>query len=230
MVLIYLSALSYENAARISKNDPVTWVILGALFIISFFTVSIAVERFLLFRKATSLNNSFETTFGNIKTKEMMGNLTIVGDPAPFARIFIGLHNRLFFTPNPEAPVPAKPKLEEIKMLSEKLVREEMHRLEGKITFLATTTTVAPFFGLLGTVWGIMLSFMAMGQHKSTDISAIGPGVAAALVTTIVGLLVAIPAVMLYNGLNSKLRSMVVSMENFSDEIIEKSLVWGMIS
>lgn len=229
MMLIRHLALSYENVAIVTKSDPITWSILGALFIISFFTVSIAVERFLHFKKVTSLNSSFENTFEKIKSKDMMRNLTIVGDPSPFARIFIGLHSRLFFVPSPDSPAPAKPKLEEVKMLSEKLAREEMHKLEGRITFLATTTTVAPFFGLLGTVWGIMLSFMAMGQHKSTDISAIGPGVAAALITTIVGLLVAIPAVMLYNGLNSKLRGIVASMENFSDEIIEKSLVWGLI-
>ncbi|MBN1150641.1 MotA/TolQ/ExbB proton channel family protein [candidate division WOR-3 bacterium] len=229
MVFLRFCQISLENSGVFSRTDPVTYMILGILLILSFFTVSIAIERFLVFRKAKNLNGSFEATFSNIKTKEMMRNLTIVGDPSPFARIFIGLHARLFFTPAPDSLKPSRPKLEEIKMLSEKLVREEMHRLEGKVTFLATTTTVAPFFGLLGTVWGIMLSFMAMGKHRTTDISAIGPGVAAALVTTIVGLLVAIPSVMLYNGLNSRLRGMVVSMENFSDEIIEKALVWGLI-
>ena len=70
---------------------------------------------------------------------------------------------------------------------------------EGYLIFLATTATVSPFLGLLGTVWGIMSSFLSMGLRGSANLYVVGPGIAEALITTIFGLGAAIPAVIGYN-------------------------------
>lgn len=72
---------------------------------------------------------------------------------------------------------------------------------ESYLIFLATTATISPFLGLLGTVWGIMSSFLSMGVRGSANLYVVGPGIAEALITTIFGLGAAIPAVVGYNYL-----------------------------
>jgi biopolymer transport protein TolQ len=93
-----------------------------------------------------------------------------------------------------------------IRMTLERVGSEELNRLEKSTVFLATTGNVSPFFGLLGTVWGIMHSFASIGIRGSASLAVVAPGIAEALVATIMGLAVAIPAVMAYNFFNSKLK------------------------
>ncbi len=70
---------------------------------------------------------------------------------------------------------------------------------ESYLIFLSTTASVSPFLGLLGTVWGIMSSFLSMGVRGSANLYVVGPGIADALVTTVFGLGAAIPALIGYN-------------------------------
>jgi biopolymer transport protein TolQ len=72
-------------------------------------------------------------------------------------------------------------------------------QLDAQLNWLATIGATAPFIGLLGTVWGIMSAFSALSLQQSASIAAIAPGLSEALVTTAIGLLVAIPATMAYN-------------------------------
>ena len=81
----------------------------------------------------------------------------------------------------------------------------ELRRIEPGLPFLATTGAVAPFVGLLGTVWGIMNSFTGIAQSGDTSLAVVAPGIAEALFATAVGLIAAIPAVMAYNRLLSRI-------------------------
>jgi biopolymer transport protein TolQ len=94
----------------------------------------------------------------------------------------------------------------------------EMERLEGRLGFLATTGSAAPFIGLFGTVIGIMTSFQAIAGSKNTSLSVVAPGIAEALLATEIGLLAAIPAVIAYNKLSSDASKIAVRMEGFADE------------
>jgi biopolymer transport protein TolQ len=78
----------------------------------------------------------------------------------------------------------------------------EMAKLQKGLGVLATTANVSPLIGLLGTVWGIMFSFINISQQGSASIAVVAPGIAEALVTTIAGLLVAIPAMVGHNFLS----------------------------
>lgn len=78
--------------------------------------------------------------------------------------------------------------------------------LERPLGWLATFTSVAPFLGLLGTVWGIMGSFLQLGRQGSATLDVVGPGIAEALITTVAGLAVAIPSVVGYNSLARRAR------------------------
>jgi biopolymer transport protein TolQ len=94
----------------------------------------------------------------------------------------------------------------------------EMERLEGRLGFLATIGSAAPFIGLFGTVVGIMTSFQAIAGSKSTNLAVVAPGIAEALLATAIGLLAAIPAVIAYNKLSSDVGKIGVRMEGFADE------------
>ena len=99
-------------------------------------------------------------------------------------------------------------------------VQEEMGQLDRYLPFLATTVSISPFLGLFGTVWGVMEAFIRIGLQGSSDIGTVGPGIAEALITTIVGLFVAIPALAAYNLFIAELRKLENRMSLFSVEFI----------
>ncbi len=98
-------------------------------------------------------------------------------------------------------------------------IEAEMRQLEGQMSFLATTANVCPFIGLLGTVWGVLAAFQAIGFSGSASIQALAPGVSTALVTTVGGLIAAIPAVVAYNVFASRIVNLGSRMESFAIEL-----------
>ena len=99
---------------------------------------------------------------------------------------------------------------------------DQVEKIEDGLTYLALTSTLAPFLGLLGTVWGILIAFREMSTAGSAMISAVGPGIAVALVTTVAGLVVAIPAITLFYYFRGRINREVVSMELFCRELIAR--------
>jgi biopolymer transport protein TolQ len=97
-------------------------------------------------------------------------------------------------------------------------ISREMGAAERYMTFLASTGSVAPFVGLLGTVWGIMNSFIAIAGSNNTALSVVAPGIAEALYTTALSLIVAIPAVLAYNKFNSDLGKYNDRLDAFASE------------
>ena len=94
----------------------------------------------------------------------------------------------------------------------------EMERLEGRLGFLASVGSAAPFIGLFGTVVGIMTSFQAIAASGATNLAVVAPGIAEALLATALGLLAAIPATIAYNKLSSDAGKIGLRMEGFADE------------
>lgn len=97
---------------------------------------------------------------------------------------------------------------------------QEVTNLEKLVSFLATTGNTAPFIGLFGTVWGIMTSFLHIGQTKDTSLAVVAPGISEALIATAMGLLAAIPAVVFYNLFVSHIRVLSNEMDNFASDFI----------
>ena len=106
-------------------------------------------------------------------------------------------------------------------VLDASLVRESQ-KLNGKMVLLTIAISGGPFLGLLGTVLGVMITFAAMAASGEVDINAIAPGVSAALMTTVAGLFVAIPALFGYNYLSVRIKDMFSDMQVFVDEFITK--------
>ncbi len=105
-----------------------------------------------------------------------------------------------------------------VRSAMERAVGEEMLKLDSQLILLATAVSGAPFLGLLGTVWGVMDAFSGVAQAGQASLGALAPGVSGALITTVTGLVVAIPAMFGYNYLITSVRGMTVQMENFAAE------------
>ncbi|HMP88779.1 MAG TPA: MotA/TolQ/ExbB proton channel family protein [Kiritimatiellia bacterium] len=107
-----------------------------------------------------------------------------------------------------------------VRNASEREVADQVLRLEQRMGILATAVSASPLMGLLGTVWGVMNSFTGMAEQGSANLSAVAPGIAAALLTTVVALIVALPSAIGYNILTSEIRTLTVQMDNFADQLV----------
>jgi biopolymer transport protein TolQ len=112
--------------------------------------------------------------------------------------------------------------MEHVKRSLENAVAQESLKLESGLILLAIAVSGAPFLGLLGTVWGVMSTFGHIAQQGNATMAAMAPGVSAALITTVAGLLVAIPSMFGYNWLVHKLRTLTVELDNFAQELVSK--------
>lgn len=110
--------------------------------------------------------------------------------------------------------------LENVGRALETAAQEELARAERRLGLLATTGSVSPFFGLLGTVWGVMSAFLAMGLHSSASLAVVAPGIAEALITTIAGLAAAIPAVIAFNYFQGRVRGLGDELEAFARDLL----------
>ncbi len=99
---------------------------------------------------------------------------------------------------------------------------KETHRLNSQMVLLTIAISGGPFLGLLGTVVGVMITFAAIAAAGDVNVNAIAPGIAAALVATVAGLAVAIPALFGYNYLASRIKNITTDMQVFSDELITR--------
>ncbi|MBN1577469.1 MAG: MotA/TolQ/ExbB proton channel family protein [Chitinispirillaceae bacterium] len=88
------------------------------------------------------------------------------------------------------------------------------------VFLLAMMSSVAPFLGLLGTVWGIMNSFYEIGNQGSASLPVVAPGIAEALITTIIGLIVAIPALFFYNYFTNRTEQIENDMDEFKEQVL----------
>lgn len=101
------------------------------------------------------------------------------------------------------------------------LVRES-HKLNAQMVWLTIAISGGPFLGLLGTVVGVMITFAAIAAAGDVNVNAIAPGIAAALLATVAGLAVAIPALFAYNYLASRIKTISADMQIFVDEFITR--------
>src|SRR5688572_3791793 len=95
----------------------------------------------------------------------------------------------------------------------------EMDRLEHNLAFLATVSNTSPYIGLLGTVWGIMSSFQALGGMQSATISVVAPYISEALMATAMGLIAAIPAGIFFNRYADRVGRLEVRYDTFMEEL-----------
>lgn len=207
-----------------------TWeakIIIVILIIFSIFAWSVMAAKALQMRRAKRMNGFFDTEFRSQKHVFGIFDRRIQVDGCPnFAVYQAGcqeLEGRLKSTVREgrKGSVSLK-SMEHVKRALERTVAQQSLQLESGLILLAIAVSGAPFLGLLGTVWGVMSTFSGIAMKGQADLTAMAPGVSAALVTTVAGLLVAIPSMFGYNWLVHTLRVLTVEMDNFAQELVSR--------
>jgi biopolymer transport protein ExbB/TolQ len=208
--------------STIRLSGPMGQMIVLFLFCLSIYSWAVIFSK--LSRIKSSERNSarflryFDESAGDAIEKFRRGDYPAKG---PLARIFeVGCREYLSSERIASNPGPSV-ESDGIQAALTRAVTEEGLRLEKSMTVLATASSMSPFIGLFGTVWGIMRVFSSMGTTGSATIGAVAPGISAALITTVAGLAVAIPALAFYNLLSSRIRKLLVEMDNFSKELLQ---------
>ena len=109
-----------------------------------------------------------------------------------------------------------------IEAVMETEVSNQIKTLEKRVGTVATLVSLSPFCGLFGTVWGVMMAFAGIAIAGKPDFTALAPGVAGALLTTVAGLIVAIPSLVGYNCMTGSIRSLSIDMDNFTGEFMAR--------
>jgi biopolymer transport protein ExbB/TolQ len=110
--------------------------------------------------------------------------------------------------------------IELVRSTCEHTVHDEALRVKRGMGVLASIVVASPMLGVLGTAWGLLDAFADMGDQEAVVLPAIAPSICSALVTTVVGLLVAIPCAVFYYHLVLKLRQLATDMDGFADELM----------
>jgi len=196
---------------------PVFLVMLG-LAIASIWCWAIIIEKFFAVRRMNGANDRFEQYFWSGQSLEdlylSMGNRSNIG----LAAIFMAAMREWKRSQEASLRAGFQGVQKRIEKVMDVQIQKEMHDVEARLLFLATTGSAAPFIGLFGTVWGIMTSFQAIANSQNTNLAVVAPGIAEALFATAIGLLAAIPATIFYNMYTSDAGRIGARLENFADE------------
>lgn len=210
----------------IVEGNLSTQIILGVLAVFSFVSWVILVWKFFQFRRMWRLAGDFMDQIESAERLEVAYKSILSLPESPFSRVFrrgVNFFSELrpgALREGVKAPGLSSAQLEVLRLVLEKEEGEERDDLAGGIQWLSIIATVSPLLGLLGTVLGVMSSFIGVATAGSANISAVAPGVAEALTTTVAGLIVAIPAAIAYNYFVGRLNLFMSELEGFSSEFI----------
>jgi biopolymer transport protein TolQ len=207
------------------QATPEAKVIIFFLIIFSVMAWFVMISKAIQMRQAKRLNQFFTTEFRSQKAVLDIFDRKVQAEACPLFMVYkagsVELDARLKSPEGRKRQVSLKG-IEHVKRTMENAVAQESLKLESGLILLAIAVSGAPFLGLLGTVWGVMSTFGHIAQQGSASLAAMAPGVSAALITTVAGLLVAIPSMFGYNWLVHNLRVLTVELDNFAQEIMSK--------
>ncbi|MBZ5592985.1 MAG: MotA/TolQ/ExbB proton channel family protein [Acidobacteriia bacterium] len=197
-------------------------LVVVALFIMSAWSIGVMIDRLMAFSAARKQSRQFAPAVAGALREGKLDEAVKISDrykKSHLAKVVVaGLQE--FQAHQISSEIPG----EEIEASKRALERAEaiVHaELKRGISGLATIGSTAPFVGLFGTVVGIVNAFKSISTEKSTGLGAVAGGISEALVTTAIGLFVAIPAVWMYNYFTGKIESFDVEMGNSSSELID---------
>ena len=202
-------------------------IIIIVLAVFSIFAWYMMVSKALQMRRAKKLNLFFQSEYNGQKKVLGIYDRRLQVDGCPMFAVYqegcVELDTRLKDeTSEVRKKLVSLKSMEHIKRTLEGAVARESIKLESGLILLGTVAPGAPFIGLLGTVWGVMDTFAMVGMAGKADLATMAPGVSAALITTVAGLLVAIPSMFGYNFLVHTLRVRTVELDNFAQDLVSK--------
>ncbi len=228
MSVLFLSPLlaSTVNVWQVFlTTDGVGQVVIVLLAIFSIFAWAVMMGKYSDLKKLRQLNFAFERKLGeerhildlpeNLKTRRDIPYADLLADAleAYWRAAAIGKEK------GDDTP---RARLEHAENAIQRALARQSLRYESSMIILASLVSGAPFMGLFGTVWGVMEAFSAVSVMQTASIQTLAPGVSAALLTTIAGLVVAIPSVFGYNILLGNTKTMITELENYASNLADR--------
>jgi len=202
--------------------SPFSKAVLGVLVALSVYSWAVMWDRLRLYARVRGQDARFLKVFrgsdgsGDLRGVAMQLPLSVLAKAALAGQKATEQHS-------PDA-VGQAARFELVQRAMDRTSDEAVNHLERHVSFLATTGSVAPFIGLMGTVWGVMVSFVNIGAQGSATLVVVAPGIAEALIATIAGLAAAIPSVIGYNHCLGKLREIGHAAAQFTSEYLDRRL------
>jgi biopolymer transport protein TolQ len=211
----------------IKQGTPTTWFVLGVVGLFSVISWLIILWKMGQFRRLRRDSYRFGQAIERTQRLEDAHRAVLRLPESPQTRLFRNGIN--FFSElrpgalrdhAPPTPGLSDTQLHALWLILEKVQDEERDALAGGLVWLAVIATVSPLLGLLGTVIGVMNSFIGIQNSGASNITAVAPGIAEALIATAFGLVAAIPAAIAYNYFVTRLNTFTGELEGFASEFV----------
>ena len=206
-------------------TDPVGQAVIGLLAVFSIFAWAVMLGKYSDLKKMRELNLLFERKLGEenhiLNLPDTLKNRRDI----PYADLLadaLEAYWRAAAIGKEKGDDQMRSRLEHAENAIQRALARQSLRYESSMIILASLVSGAPFMGLFGTVWGIMEAFSAVSVMQSASIQTLAPGVSAALLTTIAGLVVAIPSVFGYNILLGHAKTMITELENYASNLADR--------
>jgi biopolymer transport protein ExbB/biopolymer transport protein TolQ len=208
------------------QMSVVAWLIAIVLFIMSVWSIGVAIERFYTFGQARKQSKLYAPQVAkHLKDGRLKEAIALSGSKdfrySHLAKVVMAGLQEYQFQQESGGGLTREDVLDTVRRSIQRATALTGSDLKKGVTALATIGSTAPFVGLLGTVIGVINAFVGIGSTGTGSIGAVSAGIAEALVETALGLFVAIPAVWFYNYLSNRLEYFNVEMDNSSSELVD---------
>ncbi len=209
--------LQTDLSDMVRHEGPLGIAVVAILIVFSVMSWMVVFSKFGSLRGAVSANKRFLRAFRKAPGIEAVVAVSEQFRPSPLVSVFDFGYEEIERQVKLRGAIVNRGAIERSLQLG---VSEEIAKLERNMSTLATTASVAPFIGLLGTVVGIIRAFQDLGAAGSASLRAVGPGISDALIATAVGLFAAIPAAIFYNLFGARIREIGARMDDFALEFL----------
>ncbi|MFI5302901.1 MAG: MotA/TolQ/ExbB proton channel family protein [Polyangiales bacterium] len=177
------------------------------LFLASMWTWLVTVVKSLQLVRLRALEESFSHVAASATDRRDLFQIARDHKDAAGGRVIAALRRR-----------PAGASLDRLRAAADRVLTDERHRAGRFMTTLGSVAAAAPFVGLFGTVYGIMDAFARIGTAQSASLQVVAPAIGEALITTAIGLVTAIPALVIYNALDKRIGDYLAEVESSAAE------------
>ena len=215
---MFASALQFA----FDKATPEGKVTVAVLVVVSLFSWMVIVSKTLQLARASRMSKRFFAAYRASRDPLDLHRSGTTFEGAPVQELYsAGVEELNHYLATPRAAPASAGRIsasafESIRVTIEEAAIGEAQSLEKGMTVLSTAVAGGPFIGLLGTVWGVMETFAGIARANSASLTAMAPGVAGALIATVIGLLVAIPAMFAYNFMVTRIRTFTQELDGFA--------------
>jgi biopolymer transport protein ExbB/TolQ len=215
-------AKNFTMREMIHNLGPVAIGVIAILLIMSMYSIAVMVERYLTYRAAKQQSREFAPRVAQALKNDRIDEAITIADKHKKSHLAMvvnaGLHE---FRAHESGADLSGEEIDASKRALQRAIAIKSAEFRRGLSGLATIGSTAPFVGLFGTVFGIIAAFTGMKNAESAGIGAVAGGIAEALLTTALGLAVAVPAVWVFNYFTGKVDGFVIEMDNSASELID---------